>query len=409
MEEARSLGYTDTVEIRQYVERRQEDDRLERLSQREAEKEQREAEKEQREAEEREREHERGRWAHEQKMVELQAQANGSQSSIASPTTVTPRLQLARYVEGDEIEPFIERFEMLADTYVFGDDVKKIEFLNLFDGKALSILYRLDPDTRNYASMKKALLQAYGVTVDDARKQFLSASLQDKETVAQFSARLASHLDQWFDKAETPKTLEGIKDLLLRTQLEKSCPPELSAQIKTHKINCLKEMVEMSDAHFTAYGYHTRVQSCENLTQLNKPSQDSAGSYNKSSNNDYSQQQSQVVRPQPNPLFNHAKKQGNNYYSQQSSQYRYQGRSNGKSYNNNHGGNKGYYQRSAAATYTYSEPQYPAVGTAATASAAGETPEGGEGYTQQTTEARQGEKDEGLRIHGDHRWFKGKC
>ncbi|KAK3881580.1 hypothetical protein Pcinc_013962 [Petrolisthes cinctipes] len=345
--EAQLLGIEGKAELQVYVKDRQEEERLERAAIRENEREQREQEK--------------LKWEHEKEVLELKLRASESQSSSGSEgvssTTVTPRLQLSKYVEGDDIEPFIERFEMVADTYRLNDDIKKLEFINLFDGKALSILHRLDSTARDYENMKKALLQAYGLTVDDARNQFWRASLQDKETVAQFSARLTSYLDQWLEKAETPKTLEGVKDLLLRTQLEKSCPPELSAQLKTNKVKMLETMVDMADAHFTAYGYHTRIQHNKKINQSNKPSQNSAVSYNQSSKNQ-SQQQSQIVRLQPNPHLNHTQKQGNNHYSQQSNQYRYQGKSNWKN-SNNHSGNKGYYQRSAAATQ--GEPQYSPV------------------------------------------------
>ncbi|MPC57098.1 hypothetical protein E2C01_051072 [Portunus trituberculatus] len=153
--------------------------------------------------------------------------------------------------------------------------MKKVEFMNLFDGKPLNIL---EAATRNYAGMKKALLQAYGKTVEGVRSQFQSAMLQDKETVSQFHARLASYLDQWIEKDETPKTVVGIRDLMLRTQLEQSCPPELVARMKTHKVKDMKTMVDMADAHFAAYGYNTRKQINKKFPNRHSPQQQESSS-----------------------------------------------------------------------------------------------------------------------------------
>ncbi|XP_076028738.1 uncharacterized protein LOC143017759 [Oratosquilla oratoria] len=113
---------------------------------------------------------------------------------------------------------------------------------------------------RDYEGMKKALLLAYGKTLEDARDQYQRAVLQDKETVAQFCARLKSYLDHWMEKDETPQTVEGLRDLMLRTQLERSCPTELVAKFKTQKVKDLQQMTDLADAHFAAYGYHTRKQ-----------------------------------------------------------------------------------------------------------------------------------------------------
>ncbi|XP_076043623.1 uncharacterized protein LOC143026738 [Oratosquilla oratoria] len=149
---------------------------------------------------------------------------------------------------------------MVATTYKLSEDVKKVEFMNLFDGKPLDIIHRLDSSMRDYEGMKKALLLAYGKTLEDARDQYQRAMLQDKKTVDQFCARLKSYLDHWMEKDETPQTVEGLRDLMLRTQLEMSCPTELVAKFKTQKVKDLQQMTDLADAHFAAYGYHTRKQ-----------------------------------------------------------------------------------------------------------------------------------------------------
>ena len=106
---------------------------------------------------------------------------------------------------------------MVANTYQIKEDVKATEFMNLFNGKPLNIILRLAATARTYQGLKKALLMAYGRAKEDVRNQFYKATLQDKETVAQFHARLICNLDQWIEKDETQKTVDGLRDLMFCT------------------------------------------------------------------------------------------------------------------------------------------------------------------------------------------------
>ncbi|MPC71581.1 hypothetical protein E2C01_065861 [Portunus trituberculatus] len=73
------------------------------------------------------------------------------------------------------------------------------------------------------------------------------------------------------EKDQTPITVEGILDLCLRTQLEKSCPAKLVMQLKTQKVKSLQQMSDMADAHFTANGYHTRKQASKKPPSQGQP------------------------------------------------------------------------------------------------------------------------------------------
>ena len=53
--------------------------------------------------------------------------------------------------------------------------------------------------------------------------------------------------------------MEGIKDLILRTQFLHSCPSELITRIKIDKVNSLGDMKEMAQNYFEACGRRKRV------------------------------------------------------------------------------------------------------------------------------------------------------
>ena len=183
------------------------------------------------------------------------AEAGGQNGGISH---LRPRLAL--YKEGDEIEPFISKFERVALQYQMEDTEKAVQFMNSFDGKALAILARLDVEA-SYEEMKDSLIKAYGLTTDKARNRFFTARLGDKETAAQFLVRLSGYLDRWVEKDGTPDTKEGFRDLMIRAQLEKSAPPELTAQFKLSVVKTAEEMVTTADAFFEAHGYDKRVKA----------------------------------------------------------------------------------------------------------------------------------------------------
>ena len=254
--EARALGYVDMQDIRAYVTRRQDEEREERQLQRE--------EKERERQREREREEERARVReHEKAMLELQAQIahrerenGGGTNRTNFPTT--PRIKIPKYQVGERIEPFIARFEDLASACEFDENSKAIQFLSLFDGSALGVLHRIRGDSRTYEAMKQALLKAYGLSIEDTRKQFHNARIEANETAVQFLDRLLGHLDEWIAKDGTPDTKEGLRDLIIRSQLVRSFPNDLVALVKIDHCHTAKEMAEKADAYFEAHGYHNR-------------------------------------------------------------------------------------------------------------------------------------------------------
>ncbi|MPC81957.1 hypothetical protein E2C01_076599 [Portunus trituberculatus] len=220
VKEAAFLGYT--KDIQQYVLIQQQELWEDRAKERELERQKLEAEKELREFQERqakkEDENEEKQRCHEKDMLQLKlARPQQYISSHLAAQIPTHRLHMSKYEKGQAIEPFIERFEMVTTTYKLREAIKTVEFMNLFYGNPFDII----------------------------------------QTRHGYERLRVSYLEQWKD--ESPRTVEGILDLCLRMQLEKSCPARLVAQLKTQKVKSLQQMSGMADAHFAAYGYREAV------------------------------------------------------------------------------------------------------------------------------------------------------
>ena len=210
---------------------------------------------------------------HARQLELIQAQQS---NSLTDTSFSAPRIKLPMYKEGEEVEPFIHRFERFADKYGLSGVAKDLQFLSLFQDKPLSLLHRLDNDRSTYEHMKSALLEAYGLTCQAARTRFFQSRLEDKETCTQFLARVSGYLDVWLMKDETPVTVEGLKDLMIRTQVERSAPSELVAEFKLSKVRSSNEMAAKADAFFEAHGYQKRRIRNNNPNNKNNPKQASS-------------------------------------------------------------------------------------------------------------------------------------
>ena len=181
---------------------------------------------------------------------------NGSNTSVQSNSQAScmPKIKLPTFKDGDQIDMYIQRFEDAAELMQYDDTTKRVQFLTLFEGRALEVLHRLDASAREYADMKKALLEAFGLSVEELKRQYFSAELKRDETPSQFAARLTGYFDQWREKDGAENTVEGVRDLVLRAQFVKSCPDDLVARLKMDKADSLDKAKVMADHYFEACG-----------------------------------------------------------------------------------------------------------------------------------------------------------
>ena len=295
-------------ETKDYVQRRQIEVDREKEREREREKDaarDRERERE-RERELHEAEENRLKREHEQRMAQLgqNAGAGGSNGSPEASGVKAPKVKLCPFKDTDKIEIFIARFEEAAEYMQLDANAKRVQFANLFGGKALEVLHRLDEDNREYSDMRKALLAAYGMSVDELKEQFFSAKLGEDETAIQFAARIKGYFNQWLKKDTAQESKEGIKDLVLRSVFIKSCPEELVAKLKMDGAKTLDAVGKTADAYFEAKGKKKRpVKSAQSESpapnKLAQPNGQSAGAINRPH---YPPRHSQALPPRYKPV-----------------------------------------------------------------------------------------------------------
>ena len=141
---------------------------------------------------------------------------------------------------------------------------------SLLKGKALEAYTRLsNADAGDFDKVKQALLKRFELTQEGFRQKFRSCQPESGESAPQFALRLENYLVRWVELADTAKTFEGLKDLLLREQFINASQSDLALFIKERKPATIRQMADLAEQFLEAHDYqfmfHDKSSSQNNL------------------------------------------------------------------------------------------------------------------------------------------------
>ena len=118
------------------------------------------------------------------------------------------------------MDRYLHRVEGYALAQSWNKDLWATHLSAHLKGKVLDVYALLPSDQAlDYDALKMALLKRYELTEDGFKRKLRSRRSELGETFYQFSVRMSSYLTKWIEMANTPKTYEGLFDLVLRDQL----------------------------------------------------------------------------------------------------------------------------------------------------------------------------------------------
>ena len=256
-----SLGYTEQQDIIEYVKEVQNREREERHAQRARDQRERDSQAEYNltlaklELAKVDAMQADARRAHE---LALKEQANQHELALRSvaPVATTaatiggPKLKIRQFPsDPDKVEAYFTYFEDVASDFKWDDRTKLHQLIPHLQDKGQDVYYRLETDGGlTYAELKAALMEAFGLHLEEAREKFTTALMEDGETCSIFASRLHHHFKTWQRLSELPDTKEGLAELIVVTQLINSFPKTLRAMLRTDKVMRLKETIEKAEA-----------------------------------------------------------------------------------------------------------------------------------------------------------------
>ncbi|KAL7643135.1 UNVERIFIED_CONTAM: hypothetical protein RMT77_006425 [Armadillidium vulgare] len=220
--------------------------------QKEREEKQKESEREERRKDKEALEREKGR-ALELKILESQNNNNGNLSSETNSfTTKAPKLPpFSDNV--DEIDCYLERFERIDEINCWARNDLASHLSALLTGSALMVYSRMSrEDSKDYDKLKHSLLTHYNLTEEGYRSRFRNSKPLDDERPMQFVERLRSYLNKWTELSLTPKTFEGLSDLILSEQFMNPYPHDVTVFLRERKIIDIDKISQETENYFTA-------------------------------------------------------------------------------------------------------------------------------------------------------------
>ncbi|KAL7638538.1 UNVERIFIED_CONTAM: hypothetical protein RMT77_011108 [Armadillidium vulgare] len=107
-------------------------------------------------------------------------------------------------------------------------------------------------DSKDYDKLKHSLLTRYNLTEEGYRSRFRNSKPLDDERPMQFVERLRSYLNKWTELSLTPKTFEGLSDLILSEQFMNTYPRDVTVFLRERKIVGIDKISQETENYFTA-------------------------------------------------------------------------------------------------------------------------------------------------------------
>ena len=159
------------------------------------------------------------------------------------------KLNMPKFVEGDEVDVFIRSFEKLANLHKWKKAEWAVRLIPLLSGKALEAYSRLPVEVSDdYDVIKNAILERYKLTSEAYRMRFRNATQKSDESYKEYRIRIETDLDLWVER-ERVFDIAGMQDLILREQLINSTPEPLKSWLKEHKPKNANDLVNLADAY----------------------------------------------------------------------------------------------------------------------------------------------------------------
>ena len=185
---------------------------------------------------------------HELRLAQLQ-----NERPVAQVIDKVTKPKLPTFKDGDDINSFIVRFERVAELLEISHDSYPVHLGSLLSGKALDIYASLSTEiTKNYSSLKAALLRGFNKSPDTYRVEFRNLRIKPNETFQQFSIRLSTVFDYWLEAKTVQKDFENLHSFILLDQFLSSLIPDLRTFIKERDVSSLTEAVTLADNWATA-------------------------------------------------------------------------------------------------------------------------------------------------------------
>ena len=261
-EEGESLGLTgkDLVEYIREEKRRAEVAEERRRAEEAEERRRAEVAEERRRADEAEERERAAQRAHELEVLRVTSSTNQNQNhrsdGYSEPNqsrTDKYKIRLPFFDDKDDLESYLVTFERTARLQEWPDEEWAPRLGTLLKGKARDVYCKMNEDEANsYPELKQALYARFRLTAEEYKRKFQNARKSPQDTIQEFSARIESLFDRWYELSGKGKEYYELRDLILQDRFVDGIPQDQARFVKENQPATLSDAVEKAVVYESA-------------------------------------------------------------------------------------------------------------------------------------------------------------
>ena len=179
--------------------------------------------------------------------MKLEKNVTTSSTEVEKETFRIHMPNVPPYKTGDDIASYLIRFEGIAESMHWDDEVMARNLSLLISDQVLDIYTSFPYEVRStYKELKPALISALKFTPDHYRKSFKTSKPSDVKTYHQFVTNLFRLFDNWLESSQVMKTFEDLRQHIVRDQFFSAIGPEVRKWLK--KFTPLGDLYELANA-----------------------------------------------------------------------------------------------------------------------------------------------------------------
>ncbi|XP_064175891.1 uncharacterized protein LOC135246326 [Anguilla rostrata] len=179
-----------------------------------------------------------------------QLAAAGETSSRDPPSRSPLRIHLPKMTADDDIQAFVETFEVAAEACQWPHD--EWHLLPLLTGEAQQAAHGLPPGARaDYKTVKRAILDRLGCSPEDYRRRFRMAHLVAEDRPFAYAQRLTHMARRWLQPEI--RSAGGVVEQVILEQFLEGLPEGTANWVRCHRPTNLEGAVTLAEDHLALY------------------------------------------------------------------------------------------------------------------------------------------------------------
>ena len=128
-----------------------------------------------------------------------------------------------------------------------------------FVGKAADVYSSLSEEQScDYATVKKAILNAYELVPEAYRHKFRNTCRKPGQTHVEFAREKEMMFDRWYRSLKVDQDFDNLREVVLLEEFKKSVTFSVRSHLDDHKVTNVKKAAMMADEYELTHKNHNR-------------------------------------------------------------------------------------------------------------------------------------------------------